>query len=179
MALIEFILAAVTIVLAVAWFISQFGLSTRTSRDLVWRTALIVVTITPGLALVRGACLPWQWSIPVLPAARAGATAPNSDAAPSNTLSRRFSPADQATGETAVVSPNRPHYTRSSNSDRTGPGVEPGQIANAAGAAVRDFAVAPFHERGRGWLAILTPVWLAGFLFQCARISRAAWMPTA
>ena len=68
MAHIEFILAAVTVVLTCAWLISRFVLSRRTSRDLVWRTALIVVAITPGLALVRGEFLPWQFSLPILPA---------------------------------------------------------------------------------------------------------------
>lgn len=67
MAQLEFMLATVTTVLIAAWFISRFVLVRETSRDLVWRLALIVVAATPVLALVRDASSSWQWSIPILP----------------------------------------------------------------------------------------------------------------
>ncbi len=175
MAHIEFILAAVTVVLTLAWFLSQSMFSKRTSRDLVWRTALVVVALTPGMSLIRGEILPWQWPIAILPAAKVVLPISDGEAVSSKTMVLEPAPAEPTIGETPFASPIRPAPDRPSEIARTERTAERSPNAETADASNAISAEPPKQNSGQTWLGILALIWLMGFLFQGARICRAAW----
>src|SRR3990172_8908151 len=102
MAQMEFILVAVTTVLAGAWLVSRFVLARPASRDLLWRTALVAVALLPALALVRGELVEWQWPLAILPAVEARDARTQSE----SVLSQ--APLDHSLTANPALTPTRP-----------------------------------------------------------------------
>src|SRR5262245_28156129 len=92
MGLIEFVLGAVTVVPGVAWVACRGLVKRDVSRDLMWRTALVVVALTPALAFVRDASTAWQWPLAILPAEKVAADHPPGDSVSSVPASEPLRP---------------------------------------------------------------------------------------
>ncbi|WP_010581867.1 M56 family metallopeptidase [Schlesneria paludicola] len=65
---VEGTLVAVTVILLAAWGISRLVFSRPSLCDFVWRTALILVALSPGVVTGRAVLVNWQWQLPVWPA---------------------------------------------------------------------------------------------------------------
>lgn len=79
------LLAAVTAILMVAWLIARQLRQRPTIQDLVWRTTLVAVAMTPVALLARGALTDHQWSLVILPAVQTDVAATEAGDAPVRT----------------------------------------------------------------------------------------------
>lgn len=174
MAHVEFMLAAVTVVLSLVWLLCRFVFARRTSRDLAWRTALVVVAIAPGLTVVRSACLSWQWPIRILPAASASGSRAEGAAVFVQQAIVESSPMNRADAKTATGAPGAPLDARPIVRNTTGRQAEPNWRASSDNASRTDSAASSDRKHAHSWLTVLASLWLVGSLFQCLRITRAA-----
>lgn len=180
MAHFEFIFAAVTVVLALAWFLARFAFTSRTARDLVWRTALVVVAMTPLLSFVRGACSPWQWALPILPSQAASVADTDRVSTSSQPSVVRTSPAHVDAIEPIPAAPFAPlpvpphiaEIVAADDSQPSTPDVPATSIPEVTHEAPIKTSPPP---RIVTWPVALASIWLLGTLLQVTRILLAAW----
>jgi len=168
MADVEFILVAVTLVLALAWLISRYLFLLPASRDLIWRTALVAVALTPALTAVREPLIRWQWRLAILPAAESALTAQEGGAVKLRPLLDARSPMQEPEAPFLIPLANRPHATASPGSARSGTtaiSAEPLPVAQESWTA----------QRWATWATVAAEIWFLGCLIQLVRLVRAAW----
>lgn len=164
---IEGILAAVTVLLLSAWFISRLKSVRTATRDLIWRTALILVALIPGIFLCRAAVADWQWRLPVWPA----------NVAPSP--NEEHTSAGRVTESLSVGQPRR-----QSTSNRVLPRGLPDEQPIKSGAEISKVVPSPAPKIANsirstqldwGWTRIILTIWLAGFLVHVIALGLSAW----
>jgi beta-lactamase regulating signal transducer with metallopeptidase domain/protocatechuate 3,4-dioxygenase beta subunit len=174
------IFAVVTFALTAAWLLSVFVFTQRSSRDLIWRTALVVVALAPGLPLAHSAAFPWQWPLAILPAASLQITQTRARGAAAQSVA----PAS-ITGRRRMIDQERAASSRFSSHDASFEGsaeisaVPSYEFANhepTAGALAREGVAnaAPGRDH-RLWPIAVAAIWLFGTLLQGVRIALALW----
>ena len=171
---IEFILAVVTVVLALAWFSCRFLVSQRTSRDLIWRTALVIVAMMPAISVARTITQPWQLSVTVLPST---STVQRTEKSVVSVVKPRMLPRPD------VVRSNPPVVANDDSFEHVT--VEEGSIQEigssesplviAVPAAPTSTATRPLAPKGFGWYHFLIGIWLIGLVWNLTRIGIAVW----
>lgn len=170
MAQIEIILAAVTALLMTVWLADSFLPAGPASRDLLWRTALVLVAITPAIVFLRGIVAERKLPLYILPALQNDEprikTEDLASQSPRQVLPH---PASNRSGPLGKSSPTRPQSVATNSIASGGPAVRsPLAVAETP-------AAKPAHrEGGLPWLIVVGSVWMAGCLAQGARILRAA-----
>ena len=171
---IESTLSGITVVLALGWFACRFLMSQLTSRDLVWRTALVIVAIMPVISIARTITQPWQWSVAVLPSISTVQSAKTSVASANKPrmLPRRNVVRSLPPVESNDVSFD--HVTVVEDSDR---GIE----AHESNTMIRvpeipvSTAARTVATKGFGWNRFLIGIWLVGIVWNSARLGLAVW----
>ncbi|MBI3862253.1 MAG: PQQ-binding-like beta-propeller repeat protein [Planctomycetia bacterium] len=170
-----FLLAVVTIVPGLAWFVSCLPGTRAAERDLVWRTALIGLAAAPLLVLLQQIVGIWGWSLPIEsagapPVGAAGNYAFSTTAADlsGDTLNHdeRSLPDEFAAGpaEAREESHNRDVWRAA-----TSPGRPADDHSRVRSTGSTWFTVL---SSARAWLAA---VWIAGSLFCLARLGWGLW----
>ena len=178
------LLTGVTAIVAIAWLTAQFFFTRSTSRDLVWRTALVLVAIAPLVLIARSAIREWQWPLAILPAETShGAEMANGPTLPPPRFERLHLPRPTPIQAEAEFSRGFVHQEAAHT------GLSTGDAASSAYPPVATIESQNVPASAESWTiswsgALLT-LWLAGFLWQTwrlvqsARIARRLWFSPA
>ena len=180
------LLAVVTAILMVAWSMARLLRQYPAAQDLLWRTTLVAVAITPVALLSRAILTDHQWSLPILPAISTDAVVREVGLEPGS--------ADRGRAVSQMNLRMRPKTRPAEPISADPPDLELGQddvipmvaapnaVASAAGSASMTSGTSthatvrgPLRDWGILVTAAIVSVWAGGVGLHLIRIIRAAW----
>ena len=174
MAAIGFVVATVTAVLSVAWILTRL-VRHVVFADLVWRTSLVVVALTPLLALGRDLYTPWQWTVPVLPPAALTSQQPEDEFGPSDNSRVSPTPIDQPIRHSSIDLGETIDERGSTTITADVPDNSSSTAHAQRSVTAAESRPAPTFAREFPWVPIAMSVWLTGAMLLTMRTIGAIW----